>query len=281
MRLRIVAALGPARSEATLPDPMTDYERFPFTVDGISHPVYRRGSGPGILLMHELPGMTPQCLALADRIRARGFHVYLPLLFGEPGEDAGGRRAVSICLRHEFSCLAGNESSPITGWLRALAARIFEECGGPGIGAIGMCFTGNFVLSLMIEPHVIAPITSQPALPLLAFTDARKAALAVSPDELQAAKQRTSAGMSLLGFRFSKDSICPKERFQRLRQEFGPAFEGIEIDSSPGNRHGISTGAHSVLTGQFVDHPDHPTYQALQKALAFLEARLKPGTSKP
>jgi len=41
---------------------------FEFEHDGITHPVYRDGSGPGVLVMHEMPGMTPKCLELADRL---------------------------------------------------------------------------------------------------------------------------------------------------------------------------------------------------------------------
>lgn len=268
------AALAPSFSEGPTSDPMTGYHRFDFTQGDIAHPVYRRGDGPGVLLMHELPGMTAECLSLAERIRKRGFRVYLPLFFGEPGVKSGTLRVFTICLRREFSCLASEQSSPITTWLRTLIARIANECGSK-VGVIGMCFTGNFVFSLMIDPQVSAPITCQPALPVFAFTAAGKSALTLAPGELAAARQRAAAGVTLLGFRFPEDWICAKERFDRLRREFGPAFQPVEIDSSPNNFYKIDKGAHAVFTEQFVDRPDHPTYRALETALTFLEKQLK------
>jgi hypothetical protein len=37
--------------------PLPGYESFEFPAHGITHTVYVRGQGPGVLLMHELPGM--------------------------------------------------------------------------------------------------------------------------------------------------------------------------------------------------------------------------------
>ena len=78
----------------------------------------------------------------------------------------------------------------------------------------------------------------------------------------------------MLGLRFSADKGSPPERFETLRRELGDAFEGIEIDSSPGNPAGIPARAHSVLTVDLVDEPGHPTRLALDRVLAFLTERL-------
>ena len=48
----------------------------------------------------------------------------------------------------------------------------------------------------------------------------------------------------------------------------------IEIDSSPGNAHGIPRMAHSVLTEDLVDRDGHPTAAALARVLSFLADNL-------
>lgn len=65
--------------------------------------------------------------------------------------------------------------------------------------------------------------------------------------------------------RFTWDSLVPAERFARLRKELGDAFVGVEIDSSPGNSHGIPLWAHSVLMEDLDDTPGHPTRVALEQ----------------
>ena len=91
--------------------------------------MYRRGEGPGVLLMHEIPGITPEVQACARRIADAGFTVYMPWMFGTPNKAvsapyAMGQMFRAICIRKEFTTLARGESSPITNWLRALARKI-------------------------------------------------------------------------------------------------------------------------------------------------------------
>lgn len=177
-------------------------------------------------------------------------------------------------VQREFSVLAARASSPITTCLRALCRSVHAELGGKGVGAIGMCFTGNFALSLMVDPVVMAPVLSQPSLPF-GIGKERRAGLHLSDADLAVVKQRTAAGVTVLGLRFTADSLCPGERFARLRQELGDGFEGIEIDSSPGNPHGIKCMAHSVVTSDLVDEAGHPTRAALDRVLAFFRERLQ------
>jgi dienelactone hydrolase len=213
-------------------------------------------------------------LGLAKRVVDGGFTVFLPLLFGEPNDNATVANAFRVCLSREFNCLAAHASSPITRWLRALSRRIYSEnLGGKGVGAIGMCLTGGFVLSLMLEPHVMAPVASEPALPIFAFSNDAKQALGVSPAELEEASHRDIA---LLGLRFSGDWLCPAQRFETLQAKFGARFERIVIDSSPGNPFGIRPHAHAVLTQDYKDTPDHPTRTAFERVLAFLHSNLRP-----
>ena len=126
----------------------------------------------------------------------------------------------------------------------------------------------------MVDPAVMAPVLSQPSLPF-PVSAAHRAAIHVSDAELSAVKERVAAGCPVLGLRFTHDPTCPGERFATLRQELGAAFEGIEIDSSPGNPHGIPRTAHSVLTNDLVDAAGHPTRVALDRVLAFFDERLR------
>jgi dienelactone hydrolase len=251
----------------------------PVTLLGETRTVYRRGQGPGVVVMPEIPGITPKVAAFAERVAAEGLTVFVVDLFGTPGEPLTVVNALStlarVCVRREFSALAANASSPVTDWLRALCRQVHAELGGKGVGAIGMCFTGNFALSLMVDPVVMAPVLSQPSLPF-PFGAARRAGLHLAPEELAAVKQRVSAGCPVLGLRFTADRSCPPERFAHLRAELGQGFEAIEIDSSRGNPHHIPFYAHSVLTNDLVDEAGHPTQAALHRVLAFFRERLLP-----
>ena len=250
-----------------------------FSADGMSHPVLRGGEGPGVVIMHEIPGITPPVAEFAERVAAAGFHVALPELFGTRGRELStgylmGQLA-RACISREFHVLASRGSSPLTRWLRALCRKVHADQGGPGVGALGMCITGNFALALMVDPVVMAPVLSQPSLPF-PFGRERRAALHLSDDDLTSVKQRVGAGQCVLGLRFTADPMCPPERFETLRRELGDGFEGIEIDSSKGNPSGIPQSSHSVLTNDLVDEDGHPTRVALDRTLAFLRERLTP-----
>jgi dienelactone hydrolase len=243
--------------------PLSGFEVSEFTEGDMTHSVYVRGSGPGVLLMHELPGMVPQCVDLATFIAGKGFTVFMPLLFGEPGAPpATARLTLRVCVSREFHCFAHNQSSPITRWLRALCVRrIRPECPGNGIGAIGMCFTGGFVLSLFVDDMMLAPVICQPGLPFPSLKPGARAALGVSSTDLDEAG---ASRAPILGLRFEGDTICPRERFETLRKRFGSRFEAHEL---PGTDH-------SVLTLSFVNEPTHATFKARERVVAFLRDRL-------
>jgi dienelactone hydrolase len=255
------------------------WESKPFTHEGTEHLVFRRGSGPGVVVMHEIPGITPPVERFARRVADAGFTVAMPWMFGEVGRPASPgyvlRELGRACVSREFRVLAANESSPITVWLRALARALHEEVGGRGVGALGMCLTGNFALAMSVDPAMRAPVLSQPSLPF-PLGARRVRAVHASDADLAVVKDRCAKDeLRILGLRFSHDPSCQKARFDTLRSLVGPAFEGIEIDSGPGNPHGNSRAAHSVLTEHFVDREGHPTKAALDRVIAFFGEQLR------
>ena len=260
---------------------LSDFERFQFSGAGTTRDVYRAGSGPAVIVMAEMPGITPKVLEFARRVVDIGCTVYVPQLFGRPGEPpslaAYARMAPGACVSRQFSAFALGRTAPVGLWLRALARQVHVDCGGPGVGAIGMCFTGGFALGMTVDTSVIAPVLSQPSLPL-GFSARSRSDLGLSPEDLALVKQRTvDEGICVLGMRFTGDRLVPAERFETLRRELGDAFIGVEIDSSPGNPWGIRKAAHSVVTEDLVaDDPDHPTRRALYQVLEFFRSRLLP-----
>ncbi len=258
---------------------LAGFEERTFTYDGKTKPVYWRGDGPGVVIMHEVPGITPEVAAFGRRVADAGFTAVMPHLFGVPGKPMSIGYAVGqivwLCISREFTLLARKKASPVTDWLRALCRDVHGQCGGPGVGALGMCLTGGFALALMVDESVMAPVLSQPSLPFPVSADHR-AALALSDDDLARVKARTEAGCPLLGLRFTEDRGATPERFETLRRELKEGFEGIEIDSSSDNPYGISPRAHSVLTADFVDEDGHPTREALERVLQLFNDRLRP-----
>jgi dienelactone hydrolase len=258
-------------------DAVPGFDVTTFNHGGRTHEVYRAGAGPAVVVVHEMPGLHPGMTAFGQRLADAGFRVYLPSLFGRPGKPFAGREMGRslwhVCVSREFVMLA-DRTNPVVTWLRALAAQAHAECGGPGVGAVGMCFSGGFALAMAVEPAVLAPVLSQPGLPM-PLTARKSAALGLDPADLAAVKARTGDGLCVLGLRFSADRGSPAERFATLRRELGGNFEAVEIDSSPGNPYGIRKGAHSVLTEDLVDEPGHPTRAALDRVMAFLAERLR------
>ncbi len=260
------------------------FERTELTHDGTTRTVYRAGTGPGVVVIAEMPGIVPSLLTFAQRVVDLGCSVALPHLFGEPGRDpwrAGQRSAtvdvvrslVPACVSREFTVLATGRTSPVMDWLRALGRQVHEECGGPGIGVVGMCFTGGFALGMVADAPVLAPVLSQPSVPF--GTKRAKASLGLSAED-QAAMVDTCAArdLTVLGLRFTGDKLAHAERFTTLRQVLGERFVGVEIDSSPGNPWGHRKAAHSVLTDDLVDEVGQPTRDALDQVLDLFRTRL-------
>lgn len=263
-----------------MPPTLTGFSQTVFAHDGKEKTVYRIGSGPAVIVLAEMPGITPRVAAFAERLAGLGFTAVLPVLFGTPGQSPSpGRFVRSItqaCVSREFTLFARRKNPPVTAWLRALARHEHATCGGPGIGVVGMCFTGGFALAMTADETVLAPVLSQPSLPF-GLTGAQRADIAMDDATLAKVKERCAAeDLCVLGLRFTNDKLVPSARFARLRDELGEHFVGVEINSKRGNPHGISGSAHSVLTEDLVDEPGHPTQDALQQVIDLLTSRLNP-----
>ncbi len=261
-------------------DQLADFDRRPTSFGGTSYDVYVSGSGPAVVILPEIPGITPQVADFARRVVAAGFTVWVPSLFGEPGKPLSNGYVVKTlakqCVRREFLAFARSKRAPITDWMRDLVTHAHGECGGAGVGVVGMCFTGNFALGLAVDPAVLVPVMSQPSMPF-GITKNHRRDLHVAPDDLAEVKRRTTdEELCVIGLRFTGDSMVPEARFERLHSEFGDAFIGIEIDSTKGNPYGYGPRTHSVLTTEYRSESEHPTNQAMELVLDHFREKLQP-----
>ena len=254
------------------------FEMKPFISSaGRTRYIYRMGSGPAVIIIHEVPGITPLVAAFARRVAGRGMTAVLPNLFGTAGRPMTIPYALTsfahVCVSKEFTLLALNKTSAIVDYLRELAAHEHQTCGGPGVGAVGMCLTGGFALAMSVEPSVIAPVMSQPSLPFPTNVEHRRA-LGLSDADMAEVQRRTQEDLCVMGLRFSGDKKSPAERFTQFHEMLGDKFIGVEIDSSPGNPWGYKRSAHSVLTEDYSDESGSPTRRALEDVLQFQASRL-------
>jgi dienelactone hydrolase len=250
----------------------------PFIGGGYTHDVYRKGAGPGVVLIPELPGIHPGVLGLGNHLVDNGFTVAMPSLYGEPGKSPTGVSAAATiakaCVAKEFAAFATNKARPVSLFLRALARDLNASTPGKGVGVIGQCFSGGFALAAAVDDSVLAPVLSQPSVPLF-LGRARRRDPGLSESELSIIADRcANDGLCAMGLRFSEDKLAPGERFTTLKERLGGAFEVIEIDSRPGNQYGFNKSAHSVLTLEVREVDGQPAYEARKRVVEFLTRRL-------
>lgn len=266
--------------DMTTDDPLDDFDAQQITLNGTTKTVHVTGQGPAVIVMTEMPGISPQVARFARWVRAAGFTIYMPSLFGSDGAvpQAGDGAQIfrRACVSAEFHAFAGKGASPVTDWLRALARHAHTACKGPGVGAIGMCFTGNFALSMMLEPAMLAPVLAQPSLPL-----DDPAALESGSEELQAVRQRLEAqDLTVLAYRFEGDRICKAARFAAYARALGNRFQPRTLPDDAANPEVAPFFAehvpypHSVVTQHLIDAAGQPTAQARDEILDFFARRL-------
>jgi dienelactone hydrolase len=234
----------------TFPD---DWTLGSHTHDGISHPTYRQGTGPGVIVIHEIPGITPGVAAFGQEVVDAGYTVVMPSLFGTAGGELTGRSTArslrQVCVSGEFTKLRTGVTTPVAGWLRSLATELHEELGGSGVGALGMCFTGGFALAMMVDAPVTAPVLCQPSTP---FVPGRRRAADVnlSPGDLDIVKGKCASGQQVLGLQYRQDPLTGS-RFDTLTRELGDAFIRVEFDGkghSTVTEHRQQEGVDAVLS---------------------------------
>jgi dienelactone hydrolase len=261
-------------------DRLEDFAAHEIELNGIAKTVYVAGSGPAVIVMTEMPGISPEVARFARWVRDDGFTAYMPSLFGRdgavPDADEGAAVFQRACVNAEFRAFAANESSPVTIWLRALAQLAHKECGGPGVGAIGMCFTGNFALTMMLESSVLAPVLCQPALPLN-----YPAGLESATHELAAVRERLNReDLTVLAYRFAGDRFCTAQRFAAYAEALGRRFVGRVLPDSDANQRTASFFSrhvpcpHSIVTAHLIDETGQPTIAARDEILGFFRLRL-------
>lgn len=242
--------------------PLRGWEKSPFAAAGIERDVWSRGAGPVVVVVHEIPGITPAVERFANEVVEAGFRVAMPDLVGTPGKAVSpgyiARSMLKVCVAREFTHLALRTTSPIISWLRALARAEHARHGGPGVGAVGMCFSGGFALGMMVDDLMVAPVLSQPSLPF-AVGKERARDLNLSPEDALVVAERAREGCQVLGLRYTEDKLVG-ERFASLRELLGDAFIAVEIPSQ-------TKRDHSVLTEQ--RHED-----SVRRVISFLSERL-------
>ncbi|CAG9254951.1 dienelactone hydrolase family protein [Paraburkholderia caribensis] len=256
-------------------DALEDFSARKITLDGMTKLVQISGKGPAVIVIPEVPGISPHVARFARWVREAGFTVYMPSLYGRDGEpvdlEVGQAEFKRVCVSAEFRAFGAGGSAPVTKWLRALARTAHEECGGRGVGAIGMCFSGNFALNMMLEPSMLAPVLCQPALPL-----DDDAGLQIAQDELETVRQRLdSEELNVLAYRFEGDRFCKAQRFAAYQSTLGDRFIARVLPDTAANPNvpeffdKVVQTPHNVVTIHLIDEEGQPTRKARDEILEF------------
>ncbi|NOS81093.1 MAG: hypothetical protein HOP32_05865 [Nitrospira sp.] len=200
-----------------------------------SHPVFCIGidrTKPPVILLHELPGLSPKTLHYAQTL-SEDFSVYVPLLYGSPNQSSALKGAFAFHLNGEWSARPELDNNPrIVKWLQHVTTQVQHNHPGQTIGVIGNCMTGAIPLALLDNPAVTAAVLAQPTLPLpfLYYSHEDTYSLGISEHALKIAIAR--ADVRIYFVRFETDCVSKPEKKTTLTVHFGSRFIDGEIHSS-------------------------------------------------
>lgn len=238
----------------------------PFTRDVYRAPV----SGPAVILIHEGGGLSLSTVRIADRLSAAHLTPVLPVLIDRPRRRASGlqvaRNIYGLCVAREFGAFAHNESTPIVDWLRALARNEHERAGGPGVGVIGMCFSGGYAIAMATEPSVAAAVSAEPALPWA--VPFRRTDLPMSATEWAEVADRAKEGFCVRTLRYQQDFKSPGSRMRFIEQML-PNASVVELPTR-------NPFKHSVLADATLADANSELGRALTGTISYLVERLIP-----
>jgi dienelactone hydrolase len=235
------------------------------TYNNVEHKIYRTGDGPAVVLLHELPGLTCDDIGLACRIAARGFTVYAPLFFGQPGGNSTVHNYLHQCVApSEFHCSKAWETSPAVLWVRDWMANKLQHS-GKGVGVIGMCMTGALPLVLLPLSFVSAAVICQPTFPI------NSGALDICHEDLdKAVTKAREKQIPVLGLRFAQDHFASPKKFDTLKAAFKKNFVRLTLmGPANGKKH-----PHSTLAGDYENASGTPQREAFDRVIRYLDHRL-------
>jgi dienelactone hydrolase len=240
----------------------------------------RRLAGAGILLLHEINGASPACLHLARQFADQvGCPVYVPILFGQPGQDDSSTGFAIGFTDDDWSGVVFTEhhTPPVIGKLRDLKADLARRDGIKRWAVVGMCFTGSFPLAFLNEGDVKAAVVAQPATPLIHLTEEGSRSLGLSPEDLAAAAKSSAP---VYGIRFEGDCISPEARLAHIASLVGKdRFKDGTIHQNEFGCY-VKMGAHNTLTyTRDLHDPANPVNQHVAQLIRDLRTWLKANTN--
>jgi len=241
-------------------------------------------NGAAVLVLHEMPALTPDVLKMAIRLSNQGYSVHVPLLWGTSDENAASRtlflrRALELRASPRWRAAAAEVDRPIVDQLASLCEVILAGNAKKRMGVIGNCLTGILPFALAARvPEVVAPVASQPTLPLTFSQKANdKTGLSKAETQKLQGRIKDEPTFQLLAFRFEEDYASPAQRFITLGQEFGGRFRFLDGTIPVELYHGrdrLPKHVHSVLTNCFPKNEKFATFHAWEECLRFLETKL-------